>query len=94
MSIEKFVEALKQDDVLTAYTIIKEELSSRARVVTEQTQFEVAESFKMTRIVEKKDEDEQEEDDKKKDDNKENEDDGKTEEEKEQERAKKEQEGK
>lgn len=60
-AIEKFVEALKKDDVIGAFAIVKEECSNRARVVTEQTQMSVAESFKMTPIQEKEEEEEKSE---------------------------------
>lgn len=57
---QKFIDQLKQQNLLEAIEVIKEELASRARKTVEEVNFTVAESFKMSRIVEA---DEEEEDD-------------------------------
>jgi len=59
---QKFIDQLKQQNLLEAIEVIKEELASRARKTVEEVNFTVAESFKMSRIVEA-DEEEEEDDD-------------------------------
>lgn len=60
-NIELFIEHLKQDKVIEAYAIIKEELSQRSRKITESINISVAESFNMKHIVEEKEDDDEEE---------------------------------
>ena len=57
---QKFIDQLKQQNLLEAIEVIKEELASRARKTVEDVNFTVAESFKMSRIVEADDEEEEE----------------------------------
>lgn len=59
---QKFIDQLKQQNLLEAIEVIKEELASRARKTVEDVNFTVAESFKMSRIVEADDEEEEDED--------------------------------
>lgn len=60
---QKFIDQLKQQNLLEAIEVIKEELASRARNAVEEVNFTVAESFKMSRIVEADEEDEDDESD-------------------------------
>lgn len=63
--IKSFMDFLKEDNVLEAFQVIKDELSERARSLTEASNLEVAKQFKLKPIVEKddKDDDEKDEDD-------------------------------
>lgn len=61
--IKSFMDFLKEDNVLEAFQAIKDELSERARSLTEASNLEVAKQFKLTPIVEKKDDDENKDDD-------------------------------
>lgn len=62
-NIATFIDLLKKDQVLEAFQSIKDELSSRARTISEEVGVKVAQGFNMQPIVEAKDEkDEKEED--------------------------------
>jgi hypothetical protein len=57
--IKQFLDQLKADNVLEAYQTIKDELSERARSLTEEVNVQVAEKFNMKRIAEEKEEKEE-----------------------------------
>lgn len=58
--IKSFMDFLKEDNVLEAFQAIKDELSERARSLTEASHLEVAKQFKLTPIIEKEEEEEEE----------------------------------
>lgn len=58
--IKEFMEHLKADNIIEAFQIVKEELSERSRLVTEEINLSSAEKYNMTRIVESKNDDEEE----------------------------------
>lgn len=58
--IKTFMDFLKEDNVLEAFQTIKDELSERARALTEASNIEIAKQFKLTPIVEKDDDDDDE----------------------------------
>lgn len=59
-NIKSFMDFLKEDNVLEAFQAIKDELSERARAITEASSAEVAKQFKLTPIVEKEEKEEDE----------------------------------
>lgn len=61
--IKTFMDFLKEDNVLEAFQTIKDELSERARALTEASNIEIAKQFKLTPIVEKDDDDDDDDDD-------------------------------
>jgi DNA-binding ferritin-like protein len=61
--IKSFMDFLKEDNVLEAFQAIKDELSERARSLTEASHLEVAKQFKLTPIVEEKDDGDKDDDD-------------------------------
>ncbi len=61
--IKTFMDFLKEDNVLEAFQTIKDELSERARALTEASNIEIAKQFKLTPIVEKDEKDEDDKDD-------------------------------
>lgn len=60
--IKTFMDFLKEDNVLEAFQTIKDELSERARALTEASNIEIAKQFKLTPIVEKDDDDDDDDD--------------------------------
>lgn len=60
--IKSFMDFLKEDNVLEAFQAIKDELSERARSLTEASSIEVAKQFKLTPIVEEKEETDKDDD--------------------------------
>ena len=58
--IKQFLDQLKADNVLEAFQTIKDELSERARSLTEEVNVKVAEEFNMKRIAEKEEEEKDE----------------------------------
>lgn len=71
---QKFIDQLKQDNILEAMETIKAELAKRARAVVEEVSFDVAESFNMSKVAESEEEKDEDEDDKEDDDKEEKED--------------------
>lgn len=59
--IKTFMDFLKEDNVLEAFQTIKDELSERARALTEASNIEIAKQFKLTPIVEKDEKDDDDE---------------------------------
>lgn len=60
MSLQKFIDELKADNIVEAYQIIKNDLTARAESLKESKRFEVAEKFKLTRVTESEKKDDEE----------------------------------